>query len=283
MIQWLVFSDLDGSFLDHHDYSYEAALPAFSRLQSLNIPCIWNTSKTARELLEFRKTLNPDTPFVVENGAAVYLPAASALAKRAEKETGICELENESFRVKTFGPDYEILLNRLKDLQNVYKFQGFNQMSVDEVIACTGLAPADAARAKARGHTEPLLWQDDEERKKRFIEDAEGLGLRALQGGRFLTVGGHHDKGLALEWLRDLYQRDNSQDTHTIALGDGGNDIPMLQQADWAVSIPSASGKVIHIGDHQQLLVPANAGPKGWNTSIMKWLTQIGLATSEEE
>ncbi|MGA0327631.1 MAG: hypothetical protein ACO3OK_11595, partial [Limisphaerales bacterium] len=43
--RWVVVTDLDGSLLDHHTYSFEAALPALSVLKEEGIPLILNTSK----------------------------------------------------------------------------------------------------------------------------------------------------------------------------------------------------------------------------------------------
>ena len=70
----LVFSDLDGTLLDHHTYSFAAALPMLDKLKSQQIPVIPNTSKTFAELTEFTEQLDKDGPFIVENGAAIYIP-----------------------------------------------------------------------------------------------------------------------------------------------------------------------------------------------------------------
>jgi HAD superfamily hydrolase (TIGR01484 family) len=46
----LVFTDLDGTLLDHHTYSFEPALPALNSLKEKNIPLIICTSKTRAEI-----------------------------------------------------------------------------------------------------------------------------------------------------------------------------------------------------------------------------------------
>ena len=50
MNRLIVFTDLDGTLLDHDDYSFEAARPALAKLETLNIPVILTTSKTATEV-----------------------------------------------------------------------------------------------------------------------------------------------------------------------------------------------------------------------------------------
>ena len=46
----LVFTDLDGTLLDHETYSFELALPAIDVLKEKNIPLIFCTSKTRAEI-----------------------------------------------------------------------------------------------------------------------------------------------------------------------------------------------------------------------------------------
>lgn len=46
----LIFTDLDGSRLDHTDYSYEGALPALDRIARVGWPLVFVTSKTRVEV-----------------------------------------------------------------------------------------------------------------------------------------------------------------------------------------------------------------------------------------
>ena len=70
----IIFTDLDGSLLSHDDYNFEAAKECLDKLEADNVPVICATSKTFAELLELRQALNNRHPFIVENGAAVYIP-----------------------------------------------------------------------------------------------------------------------------------------------------------------------------------------------------------------
>ena len=70
----LVVTDLDGTLLDHFNYSFDKAREALSRLAELGIPLIPNTSKTSAELRQLRQELETDAPFIVENGSAIFLP-----------------------------------------------------------------------------------------------------------------------------------------------------------------------------------------------------------------
>lgn len=62
----LLFTDLDGTLLDHHDYDYSAALPAISELNAQGIPWIMTTSKTAAEVIELKQEIDNPYAFIVE-------------------------------------------------------------------------------------------------------------------------------------------------------------------------------------------------------------------------
>ena len=71
----LLFSDLDGTLLDHDSYDWSPAKPALKKLAASNIPVVLNSSKTAGEIRTVREQLGNTAPFIVENGAAVIVPA----------------------------------------------------------------------------------------------------------------------------------------------------------------------------------------------------------------
>src|SRR4030067_2555538 len=70
----LVFTDLDGTLLDHRTYSFEPARPALRLLRESAVPLIICTSKTRAEVEEIRASLGNPEPFVVENGGGVFVP-----------------------------------------------------------------------------------------------------------------------------------------------------------------------------------------------------------------
>src|SRR4030042_950735 len=70
----LVFTDLDGTLLDHRTYSFEPARPALRIMRESDIPLIICTSKTRAEVQEIRAALGNIDPFIVENGGAIFVP-----------------------------------------------------------------------------------------------------------------------------------------------------------------------------------------------------------------
>ena len=69
----MLFTDLDRCLVDHSPSSFENARPALQALQSEQIPVILVSGKTRAELEPLREGLNHSDPFIVENGAAVFV------------------------------------------------------------------------------------------------------------------------------------------------------------------------------------------------------------------
>lgn len=72
----IVFSDLDGTLLDHDGYSFEAAKPALAALAERAIPVVPSTSKTLVELETLSVEIGLSGAAIAENGAAEDLPMA---------------------------------------------------------------------------------------------------------------------------------------------------------------------------------------------------------------
>jgi mannosyl-3-phosphoglycerate phosphatase len=70
----IIFTDLDGTFLDEKNCSFRESLPALRVAQERGIPVIFCSSKTRAEIEHLRKATEADDPFIVENGSAIYAP-----------------------------------------------------------------------------------------------------------------------------------------------------------------------------------------------------------------
>ena len=82
-----VFSDLDGTLLDHDTYGYEPARPALDLISSKKIPLILCSSKTRAEMTGIRQQLKLEDPFIVENGGAVYIPRKTFRSRICRSES----------------------------------------------------------------------------------------------------------------------------------------------------------------------------------------------------
>ncbi len=256
----LVFTDMDGTLLDHHTYSWQSAISTISQLKLLNIPIICNTSKTYQEVKQLHFSLSLDSPFIVENGSAIF----DSAPKNSNNNNSATQAEP----MHLIGANRTDILDCLAlARQKGFKFSGFNDWSVKQVIQHTGLNQTQAEQSAARAFSEPLIWQDTNVKKHEFIHFVEQYQYTALQGGRFLSVQGQCDKGQALKWYAKYYEQQTGQPVLTVALGDSGNDIAMLEAADVAVWIKSEK-PFPQLNKIEQVYYSTKPGPKGWQQTM---------------
>ena len=268
----LIFTDLDGSLLDHHDYRFEPAAALLQKLNFLNIPVIPATSKTEAELLHLRSTLANEHPFIAENGAAVFIP------KGYFPEPPEGTTETGDFRIKEFTEPREHWLSLIaRTGADRADYKTFSEATVTDIIELTGLEQDAAVRASRRHYGEPLAWLGGDGRREQFVFELRQLGANVMQGGRFLHVSGNCDKGKALKWLVDQYKNVFLEPILTVAVGDGQNDIAMLEAADMAVLIPSPAHDLPVLNKSQRVYVASSQGPQGWAESITMILERLPI------
>lgn len=260
----LVFTDLDGTLLDHHSYSFAAASAMIDKLRLSQIPIIPNTSKTFAELKQIRLDINLDGPFIVENGAAVYIPIGYFATQPEDT------FSHNGFWVKEFTKprrEWLALLNKVK-ATFIGEFEHFTSMTTNQISAVTGLSSQQANHANTREYGEPVLWLSSTASKQLFIKALQDLGAHPLQGGRFLHVSGDCNKGQALLWLQGQYSKQQTIPTISIALGDGQNDIAMLEAANIAVRILSPVNPPPILNKLKDVYTSKDYGPRGWSACL---------------
>lgn len=250
----IVFTDLDGTLLDHETYSHAAARPALDRLRDLGIPVILASSKTAAEIAPLRAEIGlSDYPAIVENGAGILPPGASA-------ETGE-------------APDYARIRAALDRIPGDVRrhFRGFADMSVDEVARSTGLPPERARLAKCRRHSEPGAWSGSDTERAEFERRLTDHGIAARYGGRYLTLSHGRTKADRMDEIAAAYGN-----PPRIALGDAPNDLEMLLAADFPVLIrnPHASPlPPLPKNQADRIRKSTKTGPSAWNDAVVSLLS----------
>lgn len=252
----IIFTDLDGTLLDHETYAYSEAEPALSRLRDLGIPLILASSKTAAEIMPLRDELGfSHCEAIVENGSGVLEPQDDGSQS---------------------GDTYQRLLQVLNQIPGPLRqhYQGFANWSAEEVSTRTGLPLADAANARIRRFSEPGLWQGSDQDRDAFIAAAQDAGLTVQQGGRFLTLSFGGNKA---QRMMEIIKRHSRAGTpaFVVALGDAQNDVAMIEQADLGVIIPNPAHRELPqlAGEAAGRIIRAkSAGPAGWNEVIMSLL-----------
>ena len=251
----LIFTDLDGTLLEHDTYSVEPARPALAELNRRGIALILNSSKTAAEIASLQTNLGLAGPFICENGAALF--------------------ESPGAPPESFGVPLEQWLGAVHSARQAqqFKFSGFSDWSPSEIAKLTGLLPEQASQAKQRQYSEPILWQDSLAAKAEFVVTLKDLGLQLLEGGRFMSIQSQFDKSDAMHWLTQKLGSAANPMT-TVALGDSPNDAAMLNKADIAVIIKSAKSEQILCPNAGTLIKTRKTGPSGWNEAILDILSK---------
>ncbi len=265
----LVFTDLDGTLLDHHDYSFAPAQPALTRLGELRVPLIPTTSKTLAELAILMRALNSPHPCIAENGSLIAYPQDHfAVPDGLPIEQGFC--------IERLAPSYRdllVLLHKLRDELEV-RFRGFYDMSDAEVAADTGLALDDARRARARLAGEPLIWDDSDAALDAFKAALASHGLGLVRGGRYWHVMAGQSKAKAMLKLAQRYAQVTGEQYTRIALGDSDNDSDMLSAAEIAVIVRRADGSWLSCDGAIRTLRSLGVGPVGWNECMLQLIDE---------
>jgi mannosyl-3-phosphoglycerate phosphatase len=264
----LVFTDLDGSLMEHESYSITAAAPALAALRERQILMVLNSSKTAAEMLAVQTRLSLTAPFVCENGAALFFPNQTT--------------PDEATVFGALRDDWLPQVHALRK-QHDYPFEGFADWNAKQVSELTGLEEQEADLARQRQFSEPILWRGAASSRQQFEQQLAGMDLSLLEGGRFLSIQGQHDKSNAMTWLRDRLKqqsRDHSTEKQqsadpeviTVALGDSPNDTAMLEAADVAVIIKSAKSDRITLHQPNRIIRTSRPGPAGWKDAMLEIL-----------
>ncbi len=271
--QFLIFTDLDGTLLDHHTYRFDAAQPMLETLEKLAIPVIPITSKTRAELLALRVALNNQHPFVTENGAAVFIPKGYFSTQPEETENV------GDFWVRSFSPVRLFWVQLLESLAHSFRgdFTYFSKMGEASIVQHTGLSPDAAALANDREFSEPVLWTGSEAKKTEFKTMLAEHGMWVIEGGRFLHISNGSDKGKALTWLTQTYQQQwPDRAITTVALGDSHNDLAMLEACDQPIIIQSPTKHRPRLTSNSSVINSRLPGPEGWSESLERYL-KVGM------
>jgi mannosyl-3-phosphoglycerate phosphatase len=270
----VILTDLDGTLLDAHSYSWAAAAPALAEIARLRIPLIFCTSKTRAEVEYLRRKIGNSDPFITENGGGIFIPH-----RYFPQHIGGA-IRIGKYHCIALGRPYREIVSAFEEVAAASGAQavGFHQMSAREIAQNTGLPLRLAALARQRDFDEPFfLAGEDEAAAAKFVALARARGLEVTRGGRFWHLHAGSDKGRAVRTLLELFHspgRLRRRGLRTIALGDAANDLPMLTAASHPVLLPRPDGRydpevLRKLPQIEQAPAP---GPRGWNVVVLRLL-----------
>ena len=258
----VIYTDLDGSLIDHHTYSYEIAQSLVKKLNAAGIPLVFVSSKTRAEQEVYRRGLGVTGPFIAENGGAIFIPRGYfSFPYEYQREVA-------GYRVIELARPYAEIRQKLEAIREKYglSLRGYGDMDTAEVARITGLDTAQAGLAKKREYQETLNLTGSEEEIETILARVAEVGLSYSRGGRFYGVMAGSDKGRAVRMLTDMFRKKLGR-VETIGVGDSGNDMPMLAAVDRPVLVKKPGGLWQEMALANLYRVDGT-GPQGWVKAV---------------
>lgn len=249
----VLFSDLDGTFLDHHTYSYEASLPGMKMLEEAAGKLVLVSSKTRREMDQLYRELSLDTPFIFENGGGYLWPGV--------KDEPVY-----------YGRSVRDLEKHLPDVENVLgaKIHPLIHMTTEEVMRKTGLPEEKAELARKREAGIPFILRESERITSEDIERANRIlapsGILLTRGGRFFhIIDDETGKGKVVKKMVDLLSEKYEVEIISCGVGDGENDRSMLETVDRPFFVRQPDGSHVEL---KGIPVTRGIGPDGFTEAV---------------
>ncbi len=269
MRHWVFFTDLDRCLLTSTAGSIDEARPTLAALKAAHIPVVFVSGRTRAEIEPLRQTLQHEDPFIVEHGAAAFVPRNTfdfALPRSRRRA---------SYDVVELGTPYAMLRDVLKQVEEAVNtpLRGFGDLSIEEIMRATGLPRTEALRAKLREYDEPFLFKGPDALKQDVIRQIGARGLRCVQSDGFFHVTGLNDVSRAGDILLEAYRRKwstgSGEDSfETVAIGETIEDLPLISSVDRAVLLQKPDGSYDEHAHGPGLIRAVGIGCAGWSRAV---------------
>jgi len=266
MKSYLIFSDLDGTFLHHQNYSFGKNDLVIEKLKKNNNQIIFNSSKTYSEIkLILKKLKLTMMPFSCENGAILYFP--KKIFKKIKKSQSFEDYWKINLTNKNSLKWYRIL----KKLKKDFSFELICDLSKKDLLKLTNLK--NIKQMLNREASQLIVWKDN---KKKFNEFSRIIKIKHKgslnQGGRFIQISSPCNKRIATKEICNVYHESFHDKYYQpfIALGDNKNDRDMLNFAKYACVIENKYSTPIKLNSlKKNVFYSQKEAPWGWRESLM--------------
>lgn len=257
----IFFTDVDGTLIDHHTYSFDESIEGINLLRNRGVPLIPVSSKTFEEISELMAELELPYPFVFENGCGTAYPGVSGYS---------CEIQGAG---AVFLREFIPVVEKSTGARVIL----LPDLAAEEISRITGLTLEKAVLALKRRGSLPFIIDG-----RALLSDEEISNLNTLLAPRgvLLTKGGRFNhllplsagKGGAVKRIVEYYS-DCIEHPVTGAAGDSLNDIPMLNAVDIGYVVRKPDGSFI--GGTEGLRITEASGPAGFTEAVKDYLDNI--------
>ena len=268
----LIFTDLDGSLLNHSNFEFYTIKPFILKCLRNNIKIIPNTSKTKNEVEFFSEQLGVDIPFIVENGSAIHnLDLVCSHFDKNIKSLILSRTANEIF---------EIFNNKVPlSLRNQCLF--LKDMNASKQSKVLGLNGEQLTSALNRLYSIPLIFNGPIEIKNELISIFNDLDIKLHEGGRVINICDNCSKGDAMKIILKKME-DIKKKYHSIVIGDSPNDISMLALSNQPCVVPLPDQENLKKLKLKKVIRANQVAPDGWKEVVLKSLDRINFKLKED-
>jgi Cof subfamily protein (haloacid dehalogenase superfamily) len=250
-----ILLDLDGTLVDDDDHIHPYTLAALHRAAAQGVRVMVSTGRSDLATIPVLEQLGLDSPAIVFNGAGLYCP----VRKRLLEERLLSE--RTLARALRFGEEHDHL--------TVTMCAGVKYASAPrsetEGLALrdmTGVQYVERARMLKQRALRVTLFSERHATSQEFADEFEAALAQPVYITHFpLACLPHHresrllvcdihppckGKGEALRVLEELY---GIAAERVVAVGDAGNDVPMMNAAGLGVAVANAYPEALAVAD----------------------------------
>jgi mannosyl-3-phosphoglycerate phosphatase len=230
----VLFSDVDGVLRDPQPFALARAAAVLATAERERCALVLCSRYTRAELEFLQQRLRLDGPFISECGAAVFVPLGYFGFRIANSR------RHAGYDVVEFSRPHDQVMAALRVISRRLALDlcALGDMSVEEAAYARGVSQLRGRLAKFSEYMEPCRPAYSERVTRRdFARALEPAGLALLRRGDEDFIGDRMAPGLAVAFLRSLYERQFGR-TQAVAVVDDTADEILLPRVERRVIVP---------------------------------------------
>ena len=262
---YLIFTDLDGTLINHQSYSLGVNDKIIKKLTQNSHQVIINSSKTFTEIKKLvSKLYLSNMPFSSENGAFVFFP--KKIFTRPTRSVSHERYWKLQLTKLTSRQWYTYLKNQQKNFQ----FDIAQDIPKNTLQKITNLK--NTTGMLDRMGSQLIIWKDSKYQLNKFYSKLRTTAAGTInKGGRFLQISSPCNKRIATRIIIHNYKVHfhDKIEKKIIALGDSQNDKSMLNFCNYTCVIhnPHSAPPNI-ISSKKNVYKTIKKSPQGWVEAI---------------